>query len=332
MHADSPYLDNQYTAFGKVTSGHRDGRQDRQRPPRPQRPAEQPDEDQEDHDRGEVAAAGDLRSAYGVARSARSPEYAGRGTSRAQARDSVSTCRDSLHRRVAMPTPAARSTLRDLHCLLVALRVIVPREHRRRPRADAPALRRPLACRRARHRPRRPRTVADDHPARRRSRRCTRASWASSYKPEDAAKLHDAHVLLEQFFAEPPRQERKADHREAPRHEARPQPPRPPHADPHALAGARSRASTTSTSGIGPHDVRYFLGVPKGYDRTKPLAAGHQAADGPRVPTDPMPAAERRSRQIYSDWIKDELKPTPTRWCSCRCSTSTSCTAPATPG
>jgi predicted esterase len=61
---------------------------------------------------------------------------------------------------------------------------------------------------------------------------------------------------------------------------------------------------------LGPHDVRYFLGIPVGYDRTKswPLVIKLPTADA--FVTDPRPDAEQ-ANQIYISWMTQELKAHP---------------------
>lgn len=56
----------------------------------------------------------------------------------------------------------------------------------------------------------------------------------------------------------------------------------------------------------GPSDVRYFLGIPRGYDRIKswPLVIKLPTADA--FVGDPMPDPAQAT-QIYSDWIMQEL-------------------------
>ncbi|HTL27842.1 MAG TPA: hypothetical protein VL282_01415 [Tepidisphaeraceae bacterium] len=57
---------------------------------------------------------------------------------------------------------------------------------------------------------------------------------------------------------------------------------------------------------VGPHDVAYFLGVPKDYDRTKPWPLVVRLAPAEPFVTEPKPDANQVSK-IYTGWIKDEL-------------------------
>jgi hypothetical protein len=57
---------------------------------------------------------------------------------------------------------------------------------------------------------------------------------------------------------------------------------------------------------VGPHDVAYFLGVPKEYDRTKPWPLVIRLAPAEPFIKDPKPDANQVA-EIYTDWIKTEL-------------------------
>jgi hypothetical protein len=57
---------------------------------------------------------------------------------------------------------------------------------------------------------------------------------------------------------------------------------------------------------VGPHQVSYFLGVPKAYDRTKPWPLVVRLAPAEPFVTDPKPDSNQVAT-IYTGWIKDEL-------------------------
>ncbi len=57
---------------------------------------------------------------------------------------------------------------------------------------------------------------------------------------------------------------------------------------------------------LGPHDVRYFLGVPKGYDCTVPWPLVIKLPTADAFITDPRPDPIQVS-QIYTGWMTDEL-------------------------
>jgi pimeloyl-ACP methyl ester carboxylesterase len=126
-----------------------------------------------------------------------------------------------------------------------------------------------------------------------------------TYNPADVDRIHDAHALLESYFIEPTAKARQdvvsklRDTKLAP-----------------SLLGRLARLRMywpALQPGVyytnerhGPHDVRYFLGVPKAYDRTKPWPLVIKLPTANAFLTDPMPGPERVT-QIYSEWIKAEL-------------------------
>src|SRR6185437_4933294 len=57
---------------------------------------------------------------------------------------------------------------------------------------------------------------------------------------------------------------------------------------------------------LGPHDVRYFLGVPAGYDRAKSMPLVVKLVPVNPFITKPPPDADEVVK-IYNDWMKDEL-------------------------
>jgi pimeloyl-ACP methyl ester carboxylesterase len=125
------------------------------------------------------------------------------------------------------------------------------------------------------------------------------------FNPADADRAYDVHALLESYFAEPSAKSRQDIVQKL----------RGTKLDPNLLGRlARVRVYWPALKpGIyytnerhGPYDVRYFLGVPKGYDRAKPWPLVIKLPTANAFLTDPMPGPERVT-QIYSEWIKEEL-------------------------
>jgi pimeloyl-ACP methyl ester carboxylesterase len=129
------------------------------------------------------------------------------------------------------------------------------------------------------------------------------------YEPGHADRVFAAHELLESFFAEPTSKGRAEIIKQI----------RATELDPH-LIGRLTRIRMhwpALEPGVyytnerhGPHDVRYFLGIPKGYDRTKAWPLVIKLPTAHAFLTDPLPDADRVT-QIYTDWIRDELKEHP---------------------
>jgi hypothetical protein len=125
------------------------------------------------------------------------------------------------------------------------------------------------------------------------------------FKTEQAQGLYDAHVLLELFFAEPAARARQ-DILQRIRVSA---------IEPDVLGRiARIRMRWPdlepgvyyTNERLGPHDVRYFLGIPKSYDRTRPWPLVIKLPTAHAFLTDPMPGPQRVT-EIYTSWIKAEL-------------------------
>ncbi len=57
---------------------------------------------------------------------------------------------------------------------------------------------------------------------------------------------------------------------------------------------------------VGPHEVHYFLGIPKGYDRSVPWPLVIMLPTATAFLTDPKPDADGVAR-LYTEWITDEL-------------------------
>lgn len=133
-----------------------------------------------------------------------------------------------------------------------------------------------------------------------------RAELGQAYDPVLADRLDRAHALLEQYFASHSAGERRTivQSLEATK------------IDPGVLGRLcriRSHWPALQGGGVfyvnrrkGPFDIRYFLGVPKSYDRTKPWPLVIKLPDAMSFLTDPPPDAQRVT-QIYTAWIQDEL-------------------------
>jgi hypothetical protein len=125
------------------------------------------------------------------------------------------------------------------------------------------------------------------------------------FKAEDVGALYDAHILLEQYFSESSAKTRLDILKKL----------RDTKLDPNLL-GRLTRIRMhwpRLTPGIyytnerhGPHDVRYFLGIPKGYDRAKPWPLIIKLPTVNAFLTDPLPVPERVT-EIYTTWIREEL-------------------------
>ena len=124
----------------------------------------------------------------------------------------------------------------------------------------------------------------------------------------DATKLDElisAHRLIEDYFANPPQRKSIVAQLEATK------------IDPNTLGRLtriRMRGWLPLEQGVyyinervGPHTVKYFLGIPSGYDRTKPwpLVIKLPAADA--FVKDPRPTADMVVI-FYRDWMNEEVK------------------------
>jgi len=123
------------------------------------------------------------------------------------------------------------------------------------------------------------------------------------FNPAQADALYAAHKLIEQYFAQPDKRKDLTKSIEA------------TGIDPNVLGRiTRIRMHWPELKGgvyyvnekLGPHNVHYFLGVPKGYDRMKswPLVIKLPTADA--FVTEPRPDAEQVKR-IYVSWMTEEL-------------------------
>jgi hypothetical protein len=126
------------------------------------------------------------------------------------------------------------------------------------------------------------------------------------YQPGQAQQLLDAHELIEKYFASSSSVERKSivSSLEATK------------IDPNVLGRlCRIHLHWPELTGggvfylnqrIGPYDVRYFIGVPKEYDRAKPWPLVIKLPGAAEFLTTPPPDA-KRVVEIYTAWLKDEL-------------------------
>ena len=137
-------------------------------------------------------------------------------------------------------------------------------------------------------------------------RQMYQAELGTFYRPGRDDALFAAHELIERYFASPSAGERKTILQSI--ESTKP--------DANVLGRlCRLRMHWPELGGggvfylnqrIGPYDVRYFLGVPKTYDRTTawPLVIKLPGANA--FLTDPPPDA-KRVVEIYAGWIKEEL-------------------------
>ena len=134
-----------------------------------------------------------------------------------------------------------------------------------------------------------------------------RRELGDRFNPAQFDALHAAHQLIEQYFQTPSAGQRRAivGQLEATR------------LDPNLLGRiTRLHLNWPAMPGggvfylnqrVGPYDVRYFLGVPKSYDRTRPWPLVIKLPGAAAFLTDPPPDA-KGVVEIYSSWIQDELK------------------------
>ena len=133
-----------------------------------------------------------------------------------------------------------------------------------------------------------------------------RRELGSAYDPVQADDLESAHQLLERFFLAQSAGERREIGKSLASSKV----------DANVLGRLtriRSHWPDLSSGGIfyinqknGRYVVRYFLGVPKGYDRTKPWPLLVKLADaGEFIRKPPTDASQVVS--TYTGWIKDEL-------------------------
>src|SRR5688572_3803041 len=119
------------------------------------------------------------------------------------------------------------------------------------------------------------------------------------------AKLYDAHLLIEKFFSTPTAAERKKVVEEIEALKV----------DPNyvgRICRLRMYWPELQTGvyyvneRVGPHAVMYFIGVPKGYDRTRPWPLVLKLPGPHAFVTQPPPAAAQVV-ELYKGWINEEL-------------------------
>ena len=129
------------------------------------------------------------------------------------------------------------------------------------------------------------------------------AALGPRYRSQDADKLLAAHDLIERFFAVPDSRKQTAAALEA------------TGIDPNILGrivGLRKNWPALSggvyyiNERVGTTDAVYFLGVPKGYDRTKAWPLVIKLPTAAAFLTQPSPTADQVT-QIYTAWASDEL-------------------------
>ncbi len=130
-----------------------------------------------------------------------------------------------------------------------------------------------------------------------------KSELSSKYDPKLSDKLYAAHQLIEEYFQKPDKRKELIQSLEA------------TEIDPNILGRlARIRLNWPDLKGgvyyinekLGPHNVHYFLGLPKTYERTKswPLVIKLPTADA--FLGNPMPDADQ-VRDTYTAWMSDEL-------------------------
>jgi len=133
-----------------------------------------------------------------------------------------------------------------------------------------------------------------------------RTELGKAYDPAAANQLESAHQLLEKYFATRSSAGRKriVQSLEATKLSADVL---------GRLCRIRSDWPDLSAGGVfyvnqktGPYPVRYFLGVPKGYDRTKPYPLAVTLVSASAFLTEPPPDA-KRVIELYTGWIQTEL-------------------------
>ncbi|WP_428939098.1 alpha/beta hydrolase-fold protein [Fontivita pretiosa] len=130
-----------------------------------------------------------------------------------------------------------------------------------------------------------------------------RAELGQLYNPADADKLYQANLLLERYFAAPDQRRAVVQSLQALGLDAN-------------LIGRLARIRMTwpplapgvyyVNERMGPHDVRYFFGIPRGYDRTRPWPLVIKLPTADAFLTEPRPDPIQVA-QIYTAWMSDEL-------------------------
>jgi poly(3-hydroxybutyrate) depolymerase len=132
-----------------------------------------------------------------------------------------------------------------------------------------------------------------------------RRELGDTWRADIAPKLRNAHELLEKYFSSKTTPERAAAVKELVA----------TNIDANILGRiCRIRLYWPQIDGgvyyinekVGPHQIMYFVGVPKGYDRSIPWPLVIKLPAEHMFTTNPRPGPEEVTR-IYTDWIRDEL-------------------------
>ncbi len=136
--------------------------------------------------------------------------------------------------------------------------------------------------------------------------RMDRRELGDSWRADVAPKLRNAHELLEKYFAAKSTSERADVVKELVATKI----------DPNILGRiCRIRLYWPQVDGgvyyinekVGPHQVMYFVGVPKNYDRSIPWPLVIKLPDDHAFTTNPRPGPDEVTK-IYTEWIRDELQ------------------------
>jgi hypothetical protein len=133
-----------------------------------------------------------------------------------------------------------------------------------------------------------------------------RRELGNRYNPADAARLEAVHQLVEQYFDATTGAQRKAIAGQI----------SATGVDPN-IVGRLTRIRTYwppleggsvyyVNERFGPTPIKYFFGVPKNYDRTKPWPLVIKLPAAETLVTEPPPDGDQVA-SIYTGWIKDEL-------------------------
>jgi predicted esterase len=132
-----------------------------------------------------------------------------------------------------------------------------------------------------------------------------REELGEAYQPQMGQKLYEAHHLLERYFQESSSAQRQRVVKDLENLRLSP-----------GWIGrlARLRMNWPDLKGgvyytnqrIGPHQVMYFLGIPKDYSRTRPWPLVVKLPTAAAFVTNPPPEGPQVV-ELYSRWIKEEL-------------------------
>ena len=157
-----------------------------------------------------------------------------------------------------------------------------------------------------------------------------RSELGPLYNPTDAAKLSQAHALLEEYFSAQTAADRKPIVQQI----------ESLHLNPNAIGRlcrlrthwpALAPGAHAIHEKVGPHDVQYFLGVPAAYDRTKPWPLVVKLPTPQPFLTQPPPTPDQIA-QLYQGWIRDELSKHPDALLLMPLLNVTTLFGPSTPG